>query len=136
MDSDFTKRYKCKYTLLERFGGWLHLYEVVTRWGGVHLHITEYGEDMAARIKERYSGGIEYHWIEPPEGRKNDAPDHLACEVVKRPCWHDGSSLYASEHLIPQWENNPHDHEMMFRTLARLADEVLKPEEPEAVDPA
>ncbi|KKM93449.1 hypothetical protein LCGC14_1208210, partial [marine sediment metagenome] len=35
------------------------------------------------------------------------------------PCWHDGTSLYASEVFVPLWKANPHDHKGMFQRLER-----------------
>jgi hypothetical protein len=53
-------------------------------------------------------GGIEEHRRIPPSYRK-DGPDHEQCHLLTGPCWHDGSSLYASEVLIPLYQNYGED---------------------------
>jgi hypothetical protein len=47
------------------------------------------------------------------------APSQDKCWLLHCPCWHDGTSLYASETVIPFWLVAPHDHERMFQFLIR-----------------
>lgn len=86
-----------------------HTWCLVGPRGAVHVHISE-SKDYTP------SGGIECHWNEyrPEFGR---APDHLECEMTKRPCWHDGSSLFVSERIIPALNLaclRQTDHEFVF----------------------
>jgi len=46
-------------------------------------------------------GGIEEHRREPDKYQVGKPPDHTDCRLLEGNCWHDGSSLYASEVLIP-----------------------------------
>jgi hypothetical protein len=52
------------------------------------------------------SGGIETHYRQPPAYMKDDDPSHDHCWILGGKCWHDGSSLYASEVLIPILERD------------------------------
>jgi len=51
----------------------------------------------------KYYGGVEKHMSSCPEdwwGGKE--PSHKECHVLgDKPCWHDGTSLWAEEHWIP-----------------------------------
>jgi hypothetical protein len=70
-----------------------HSWFLVGPQGAVHVHI-------AQSDKFEGGGGIECHWNEyRPEFAR--APDHLECQVTKRPCWHDGSSMFVSDHIMP-----------------------------------
>lgn len=107
--------YRCEYTYSRSFSQPQHIWQCVGAKGAIHLHITDYGE----KYGERYSGGIEIHYRTPPDYMASDAPSHDECRILKCPCWHDGSSLQASEIWIPFWLENMHDHEGMFRMLER-----------------
>jgi len=64
--------------------------------GAIHLHCSSHMRDG---IKE-WSCGIEYHFA--VRGERTDAPDYVNCPFVGGWCWHDGTSLGASEF----WENH------------------------------
>lgn len=51
----------------------------------------------------KWHGGLEVHYASPPGYMAGDDPSHTNCEVTGGRCWHDGTSLYASETLIPMW---------------------------------
>jgi hypothetical protein len=106
-----SRRFRCEYKLTERFGRCTHQWTCVGRHGALHLHINE-GTDQFGP-----SGGIEIHYRAPPDYMANDAPSHDECWLLKQPCWHDGSSLQASEYWIPRWMAAPHEHSEMFRRL-------------------
>lgn len=53
-------------------------------------------------------GGIEEHRREPSDYQDPEKPSHEDCRLIGR-CWHDGSSLYASEVLIPILEQSGED---------------------------
>jgi hypothetical protein len=86
-----------------------HIYTVIGRAGAIHFHVTDLGEDSPTR----YSAGLEMHSRAP----LCDSPPHEKCWLIGGPCWHDGTSLYAQERLVPIWLSDPHDHEHMFRVL-------------------
>lgn len=116
-------KYECKYTYESRFGHIYHNWTMVGARLGVNLHIVDMGED--AKIV-RYSGGIEFHWRSPPEYMRNEVPSHKNCGVLGGPCWHDGSSMQASEFWIPAWKEHQNDHDRMFKMLqVRLEEETF-----------
>jgi hypothetical protein len=116
-------KYLTKYEYSCPFGSPRHVWTLRGPKGGIHLHIT---------VTENYgpSGGIEFHHRVPPEYMQDDAP-HEKCSVIAGPCWHDGSSMYATEHWIPLWEASPHDHEGMFRRLEMEYEDRFNKEEEE-----
>ena len=65
---------------------------------------------------EIYYGGVEEHRRTAPDGMS--APDHTDCPILHGSCWHDGTSLWASEKWIPQWQACPHAHESILDELA------------------
>ena len=117
-----SERYTCKYEYSKRFGRPFHVWTVVGQYGAIHLHIsdTEHRDDI-----DRFHGGIEIHYRTPPDYMENTAPSQDRCWLIKTPCWHDGSSLQATEHWIPLWECDPHNHDKMFDMLSRRADETF-----------
>mgnify|MGYP001580033279 FL=1 len=104
-----------KYVYAPRFGSHSHVWQCIGGQGAVHLHIS--GPHHYDNL-DHWSAGIEFHSRFPRNGQEHDAPSHDMCEVLKAPCWHDGSSLYASEHYLPIWVASPHGHEALFQNLA------------------
>lgn len=129
MNNDAFRRYRCKYEFTLRFGKPFHLWSLLGARGGLHLHITDNGEEHAREYGERYHGGIEIHYRTPPDYMQDTPPTSDECWLLHAPCWHDGSSLQASERWIPMWLTNQHDHEYMFRMLAVDADHHFRLEE-------
>ena len=120
-ETNLSDNYRYQYRLTLRFGNWEHNYELMGQHGGVRLHITKYGE-MYKDTCGPYGGGIEFHYRTPGKG-DSKPPDHDQCWLIKCPCWHDGSSLWASEYWIPMFANGGKtDHVRMFRALAQAAD--------------
>ena len=111
-------KYECEYKYTNRFYP-EHMWKVVSARMGIHLHITDLGEKNTAM---RYSGGIECHWRSPPDHMKDEVP-HKNCWVLGGVCWHDGSSMQATEHWIPLWLLAPNDHDEMFRLLQNALEE-------------
>ncbi len=104
-----------KYTWTNPFGSPRHMWELVGPDGGIHFHVT---------LTKGYdpSCGLEIHY----RSRQGDqAPSQTNCWLVGGPCWHDGTSLYASETLWPLIEPflRSGDHERIFRILEREADD-------------
>ena len=50
------------------------------------------------------SGGVEYHHRAAPDYMAGEDATHEHCWILGGPCWHDGTSLWASEHWIPLLE--------------------------------
>jgi hypothetical protein len=101
-----------KYTYSNPFGSARHQWELVGPDGGIHFHVSMtkgYGA----------SSGLEFHHAARARYRGDEAPDHIQCPLIGEPCWHDGTSLYASETIWPTVEPMLHsgDHEAVFRLL-------------------
>jgi len=103
-------KYHSKYEYSLPFGNPVHVWSVIGRHLAIHLRLTD--------IKNHgLSGGIELHHREPPEYMADEAPSDIRCELLQGPCWHDGSSMAATEFWIPFWQSAPHDHDRMFAAL-------------------
>lgn len=104
-----------KYTWSRPFLSIRHHWELVGPKGAMHFHvsITDDGEyDPAC--------GLEFHHLSG-EG----APDHVNCPLTGGQCWHDGTSLYASDTVWPMVEPilRTGNHDEIFRLLEGLADD-------------
>ncbi len=101
-----------KYEYLRPFGSPKHWWQLVGPKAAIHFHVSLYD-------KLSPSAGLEIHYFSPPKYMSEDAPSHLDCKLTGGRCWHDGTSLYASEHLWPRIE--PHlkvgDHDAVFKIL-------------------
>lgn len=117
-------RYTYKTTLFA--GHWKHDYQLIGRHGGLNFHITDMGDEYAAKYNvDRFSAGLEYHWRVPPDYMADKPPSHDRCWLLKCPCWHDGTSVYAQETLLPLFDGR--DHMRLFMKLAMDANERLVP---------
>lgn len=104
-----------KYTWSKPFTSARHSWELVGPEGGVHFHVStdeKWGD----------SCGLEFHHTREAWKRRygrDEAPHHRDCPVLGEPCWHDGTSLYASEHVWPVVRPllRSGDHEAIFRFL-------------------
>jgi hypothetical protein len=104
-----------EYKWSKPFGSPRHNWQLVGPKGGLHLHVSlTPGYDPSC--------GLEFHHSSRAGYGQDRAPDHLKCQVIGEPCWHDGTSLYASERVWPIVEGmlKSHDHEAIFRYLERL----------------
>lgn len=79
-----------KYTWTMPFRSVRHQWELIGPKGGMHFHASEY--------KGEWSCGLETHYLERQGDR---APSQVSCWLLHAPCWHDGTSLYATEHVWP-----------------------------------
>jgi len=77
---------------------------VVNKLGAIDFHCTNTDLEIVAKFGR--SGGVEIHRSLPDDYQNPDQPDHLDCWILGGKCWHDGSSLWASEHWIPMLESN------------------------------
>lgn len=116
-------KYRCQMVVFERFGDWGVRYEAVGSKGAVHFHIARHKEPGGGYF---YSCGLEYHYRSPPPHMQDRPPSHDECSLLKCPCWHDGTSLYASEIYEPMFLRN--DHEGIFRQLERDAESNFNPQ--------
>lgn len=114
-------KYRCKYEYANNsIRGEVHTWTVIGPLGGLHLHIHKYKDN-------EYTGGLEIHRRQPSQYQQDDAPSQDQCWLLHCPCWHDGSSLIASEKYIPAWRLDPHDHDGMFAMLCNDADYHFAP---------
>ncbi len=82
----------------------------------MHLHVSgphHYAGDA------HWSAGLETHSRTPLYA--DEAPSHDYCWLLKCPCWHDGTTMYAEETYLPMALDGRHGD--IFRRLAFDADE-------------
>lgn len=106
-----------KYTWTHPFSSTRHNWEFVGPNGAVNFHVSIMDEI------EKYpdpSCGLEFHHL-----IGSGAPDHVNCPLTGGRCWHDGTSLYASETVWPMVKGmlQMGDHAAVFRYLERIADD-------------
>lgn len=106
------------YKWSKPFGHVSHQWELRSEHGGVHFHISVVPDS------QHQSAGLEFHRVVG-----DGAPDHIDCFLTGGRCWHDGTSMYATDFLWPTIKMylEDGDHEAVFRTLEREA-EKLAPE--------
>ncbi len=113
MTAGLPRIYRYQYCLRLFAGNWNHSYEVIGRWGALNFHVTDLGEDYAKKFSsDQYSAGLECHYRTPPSYMADQPPSQDYCWLLKQPCWHDGTSLYALEVLMPFFD--PQNHKPMF----------------------
>jgi hypothetical protein len=107
-----------KYEWTKPFNSVRHNWSLIGPKGAINFHVT---------ISEQFgdSAGLEIHRLSPAEYQRDDPPSHLDCWLLKAPCWHDGTSLYANETLWPMLKPMlmSGDHECIFRFLESEARE-------------
>lgn len=115
LPTDLPRKYRYALNLNSRFGKWNYSYELVGSKGALNLRISgPHVYDGA----EHWNAGLETHSRTPMNG--DTAPDHAECWLLKCPCWHDGTSLYAQEEYLPMVLRD--DHDGVFRQMVRDAD--------------
>ena len=119
-------KFKKEYKYYQRYGENMgHMWTVICRYGAKYITIHEYKNSNGIID---FSGGIETLWLSPPDYMKHEAPHHQHCWLLKAPCWHDGSSLYVSEKIIPLFEHQlksyhgmgTREHNYIFDLLINL----------------
>jgi len=115
-----TGKYRCKMNIYERFGAWAASYEAIGAKGAVHYHVSRH---MDSEGNISYTSGLEYHFRSPPAYMQDSPPSHDECHLLKAPCWHDGTSLYASEVYEPLFLRS--QHESIFRQLEHDAERTF-----------
>lgn len=121
LPSDLPPSYR--YSLRSKlFGGkWWHSYDVIGARGAASFNVSgPYVHDG----RENWTAGLEFHHRSPPEYMRDLPPSHDKCHVLKAPCWHDGTSLYAQEVYLPVFLRG--DDAAIFRMLASAADDAFQ----------
>lgn len=111
-----------KYTCEMQHGRLSHTWSLRGPEGGVHFHFSEWTGPDADERTQKYGGptaGLEIHRLSPAEYQKNDAPSHAPCWLLGAPCWHDGTSAYATDQLLPIIQSLHGDHPAIFSVLER-----------------
>jgi hypothetical protein len=68
---------------------------------------------------ETYNAGLEVHRRTPQAG----PPTADDCLILKAPCWHDGTTVYAEEKLLPLFD--PSNHDRIWQALTIEADRIF-----------
>lgn len=106
-----------------RFGEWESRYWVEGAMGAVEFWFRKNANDDYSDIEKVY-GGIEQHSVTTDDDRP---PSHGQCEQCSgRPCWHDGSSLYAQESWIPSLSDTETEDSRASWIFRRLAGEYRR----------
>lgn len=113
-----------KYTYSKPFSAVNHRWEIVGPKAAIHFNVSLYEDSTAC--------GLEFHYFEPPDYMKDYAPSHVDCVLTGGKCWHDGTSLYASETLWPRIEHHLRvgDHDKIFKILEMEYLEKFQPTNP------
>lgn len=122
-------KHDCEYRYSRQFDRQVHRWIIAGARGALELCFRELNDGY-------FTGGIEQHWRSPPSHMVDRPPSHSFCAVIWQPCWHDGSSLCATELWLPRWENirgAPGEHDQMFFLLRKQYEEWFQPKEEEEV---
>jgi hypothetical protein len=98
-----------KYTWSKPFSHTRHVWEVIGPNGAIHFHAS------VKDLQDPSPGcGLEFHHLSG-----DGAPHHIDRPLTGGRCWHDGTSLYASEILWPEIIEylKRGEHEHVFRIL-------------------
>jgi|SRR5581483_1880112 len=116
---------------ITREDGYEKRWILVGREGAVDFHVSHERPEIA-HLGLGPIGGIEEHHRTPPDYMQADKPSHDHCWILNGKCWHDGSSLYASEVLIPRCLGQSDAD--VFDVLRGEYIQRFRSEQPEAVD--
>lgn len=107
MSERLPREHRYRYELTEFVGTWTHRWVIVARHGAVEFWVRQH----LGMPNLDDSAGLEMHWRVPPPHMETEAPSHDKCHSLGGPpCWHDGTSLYATEQLLPLVDfSNPRD---------------------------
>ncbi len=86
-----------------------------------------FGDTNLHGIGPRAFGGVEYHWPKRPAWERETSDGNPLCWITGRRCWHDGSSLQASEKYIPMFRacNENMNFDPLFQSLERQLLEIM-----------
>lgn len=113
-----TKYRHHKYTWSRPVGSIRHSWQLLGPLGGLELNVGLIGGDSP-------TCGVEYHHTEACGHNTHYAPDHIDCKLTGGRCWHEGSSLYASETIwsVVSGYLLSGNHGAIFAYLDGIADE-------------
>lgn len=92
------REFDYEYSAIWRFDSFCHRWVIHGPLGAIDFHFDGNEERIA---KYGPTAGLECHWRTPPAYMADRAPSHRDCITLRAPCWHDGTSLYATENLFP-----------------------------------
>ena len=88
-----------KYTYVpQAWGSKTHKWELVGPEGAVSFHVNYHRSETDSEP----TCGLEYHHCSAGEHFTGQAPHLVDCPLTGGRCWHDGTSMYASESVWPQ----------------------------------
>lgn len=110
-------QYRCRVErTFTQWGSLTTSFIVIGDVGALSLNISQVSNDREP------SAGLETHL----RYSLGSAPSHDRCHVLGgAPCWHDGTSLYASEYWLPKFIGGMSDEEML-RRLCKEADDQFE----------
>ena len=120
-------KYRLTHKSFLRHGSPSYSWAVVGRHGAVHLHLTRSSFQKDVCEDDRWHGGVEYHWRNPPSYMDDRPPSHANCEILNSNCWHDGSSTYAREGYLAHVLAGRHEY--IFHSLIRDYERQIHPGE-------
>ncbi len=88
-------------------------YIIIGPKGAIDFRVTSYTPEIPT------AAGLEIHRRSPSEYQKDYAPSFDECHILKCPCWHDGTTLYAEDHLLPLWRECVDSPSDMFKILLK-----------------
>lgn len=110
-----------KYVWTAPYTAVSHQWSFIGPLGGISFSASIMPEDSPHFMGP--SCGLEFHHSSRAAhvtgAIRTDAPSHSPCWLLGEPCWHDGTSLYATEHVWPYVEHllKIGDHQAIFRHL-------------------
>lgn len=117
-----------KYTCIMQFGTLNHSWSLRGPAGGVHFHYQEWIDPERSAQFGGPTAGLEIHRLQPAEYQQDQAASHAPCWLLGAPCWHDGTSAYATDTLLPIIRSMGSDHPSIFALLEREYVDYLEKE--------
>ena len=100
------------YKWSKPFSNIRHEWSLIGPRAALSFHVT---------LNETYgdTAGLEVHYFDAPDYMAEDPPSHIDCSYTGGRCWHEGTSLYATETLWPMIKGYLlyGDHEAIFSIL-------------------
>lgn len=89
-----------------------HQWSLVGSLGGIEFHFL--AKDYEDISSDNFLCNLEFHHFSG-EG----APDHLKCSIIGGPCWHEWTTLYATENIWPKIKQHfiENNHPRIFKVL-------------------
>lgn len=101
---------------------------ITGEYGSLSFWVREQSPFIREKFGDQYFGGVETHYNEKSKpDYLDDNSLHDICHANNDKCWHDGTSLWASEHWIPYIL--PHGNERIWLELELNYKDMLEPRE-------